>query len=196
MESLRGIQICLVLGQRRIISSGGLGYRGTTVLSGGLGRHHAADDFTFQMRYEAGAHCERTSKAAVTLSAPRGKRKRRSLRKAKYDKKTKKGWKETSKVYALSKPQQSVLQIHFCFEKMSFNGEVLLTAQYEEAGDTWNFPTYKAGSQKTLKILNATAFSLCFLLLRIQKNPTQDFTLPLVEAMMFLHSSTSPSPSS
>jgi len=108
----------------------------------------------------------------------------------------KKGWEETSKVSTPSKPQQKILQIYFCFEKINyFNGKVLLTAEYEQAGATWNCPSHKAGSQKALEILTSTAFSLCLLLFQIQKNPAQDFTLPLVKAMIFLNSSTSPSSS-
>lgn len=57
----------------------------------------------------------------------------------------KKAQKETSKVYAPSKPQKTTLKIHFCFKKIKyFNGKVLLTAQNEQAGATCNSPSYKA----------------------------------------------------
>lgn len=87
MKNLHGIQICSALRQSRWISRGGLGYQGTARLSGGLRRHHAVDNFMFQMRSAACAHCKRTSKAAVSLSVPRGKCKRRLVRNIKYDKK-------------------------------------------------------------------------------------------------------------
>lgn len=71
-----------------------------------------------------------------------------------------------------------------------------LTAWHEQVAATWNFPSHNAESQKTLMILNSAAFSFCFLLLHTQENFTQDFKLPLVEAMIiFLNSSTSSSPS-
>lgn len=70
-----------------------------------------------------------------------------------------------------------------------------LTAWNEKAAAAWNFPSYNAESWKTLMILNSTAFSFCLLPLQIQNLFTQDFTLPLGEAMILLNSSTSSPPS-
>lgn len=143
-----------------------------STLSGGLGRHHATDGFLFRMRYEAQImNLESSGNAACAPWKTWGE----VAWKQKTWWKQKKGGMRHGKFMLwvnLSKDSYRFI----CFEEISyFNGKVLLTVQYEQAGDIWNFPSYKEGSQKALEIPNSTAFSLCFPLFKNSEEPQTGF---------------------